>query len=326
MFLSVGRNLDRPHLIDKYFMFEPKLFYQTFLTEYHKFKIIPLIKILSDLPKYEKEFFGKEFDKEDRDAYKMILKSDLRQAYFHSIETFFEILFSLDPTDKETFEDEYILFNITNSNQRKTFERIQRISTDESELSFLDKETTFQNINITVGHYLFYFGIFPNEKLKSEIFDEIKSSLDAIKYGIRIIAKDFSDREEYNSYKHGLRIIPALKQFMIAQADTMEIKMSWDLSESMSFYFRTKNPDELKMITKLFDTDRDFQMTFFCSNLIFNMVYYRRVAFYKNSIMEKEIPIPMFGKEEIEKCNSTNVKMQDLVYTVRRVVENKMKK
>lgn len=126
-------------------MFEPKIFYQTFLTEYHKFKIIPIIKILSDLPKYEKEFFGKEFEKEDREAYRKTLKSDLRQAYFHSIETFFEIFFALDPTDKETFEDEFILFNITNSNQKKTFDRIQRISTDESELNFLDKEITFQN-------------------------------------------------------------------------------------------------------------------------------------------------------------------------------------
>lgn len=306
-------------------MFEPKIFYQTFLTEYHKFKIIPIIKILSDLPKYEKEFFGKEFEKEDREAYRKTLKSDLRQAYFHSIETFFEIFFALDPTDKETFEDEFILFNITNSNQKKTFDRIQRISTDESELNFLDKEITFQNKTITVAHYIFYFGILPNDKFNPEMFEAMKSSLEAVKYGIRVIAKDFSDREEYNSYKHGLRIIPALKEFMFAQADSMEIKMSWDLSESMSFYFRTKNADELKMVTKLFDTDRDFQMAFFCSNLIFNMVYYRRVAFYKKSITEKEIPIPMFGNKEIENCNSTKVKIQDLVYTVRRVENKKTK-
>lgn len=304
-------------------MFEPKIFYQTFLTEYHKFKILPIVKILSDLPKYEKEFFGAELSKEDSDAYRRTLKSELRQAYFHSVETFFEIFFALDPTDKDGFQDEFILFNITNSNQRKTFERIQKIWKDEKELDFLDKEITFQDKTISIGHYIFYFGILPNEKFTPEMFAAMTESIEAIKYGIRIIAKDFSDREEYNSYKHGLRIIPALKELMFAQADTMEIKISWDLSDSMSFYFRTKNEDELKMVTKLFDTDRDFQMSYFCSNLIFNMIYYRRVVFYNNSIQEKEIPIPMFGKTEIQKCDNINVKIQDLVWTVKRVVENK---
>ncbi len=79
---------------------------------------------------------------------------------------------------------------------------------------------------------------------------------------------------------------------MLAQDDTKEIKISWDLSDPISFYFKTKNPRELKMLTKVFDSDRDYNMSYFCSNLISNMIYYRRVSMYKESIKEKEIPIP----------------------------------
>lgn len=299
-------------------MFEPKIFYQYFLTEYHKFKIIPITKILAQQKKYEIEFFGNELPKEDSDAYNITLKSDLRQTYFHSIETLFEILFALSPTDKG-FDDENIMLNITNSNQKLTYNRIKQIAEDISELDYLNNSTTFDNKEISTGHYLFYFGILPNDKFPKEMFNEMKNSLESIKLGLQIIAKDFSNREEYNSYKHGLRIIPALKQFSIETVETLEIKMSWNLSESMSFYYRTKDPEELKMVTKLYDTERDFQMAYFCSNLIFNMVYYRRLYFYKESIKDDKIPILMFGKDEIEKCNNTNVEIQDLFWTERRV-------
>jgi hypothetical protein len=297
-------------------MFNPKNFYQYFLVEYHKFKIISLKKILSDLPKYEKEFFGKELELEERNAYRQTLKSELRQAYFHSIETFFELFFALDPTHKTTFNDENILFDITNSNPKQTYERIQKIVKDKNALDFLDKEIKILNHEITIGHYIFYFVFFSNEKFSQRIYDEIKESIVAIKYGIKIIAKDFINREEYNCYKHGLRIIPAFKEFMVAQADNLENKFSWNLSDSMSFYNKTKNSNELKLTTKLFDSERDYLMSYFCSNLIFNMIYYRRVSLCKESIKEKEIPIPIFGIKEVKDCDKINVEIQDLVWTV----------
>ena len=299
-------------------MFEPKLFYQTFLTDYHKMKIIPIRKILNDLPKFEQEFFGKELNSENREAYKRMLKSELRQAYFHCIETFFEIFFALDPTGKGSFEDEFILFNITNSNPKENYNRIKDIATSDIALDFLDMEIIVRDRKITVGHYIFYFGIFSKEKFPSNTFEDIKESLQAIKFGIRYLAKDFAKREEYNSYKHGLRIIPALKKIMFAKADTKEIEMNWDFSDSMSFYLKTKDPNELEMITKIFDSERDYLMSYFCSNLIHNMIYYRRVSMFKESIKEKEVPVPLFGKKEIEEFNKDNVEIKEFVWSLKR--------
>jgi putative sterol carrier protein len=66
---------------------DPKIFYQTYLKDYHGTKATYLKKILDDLPKYEKELFDKELDEEEKDQFRLTLKSDLRQTYFHAIET-----------------------------------------------------------------------------------------------------------------------------------------------------------------------------------------------------------------------------------------------
>lgn len=306
-------------------IFEPKIFYKTYLDDFHKFKVILYDKVLSNLPKFEREFFGKELQKEQRDAFRQSIKSDMRQTYFHAIESFFEIFFALNPSDVPNFDDINILFNLTHSNWKTNYDKITKIASGEMNLDFLDKEIDFHGHKITVGHYLFYYGVFDKTKFPRDFFEKVKNSVDAIKFGIKIIAKDFSDRDEYNSYKHGLRLIPATSELMFADAKTMEVKIRWNLEDSMSFYLKTKDPNELKIKTRLFDTNRDYAMTYFCSNMISNMVYYRQVSLYKEQNLKKKNPIAIafFGKEEIEGCNKMNVEIQDILYTVRRVDSKK---
>jgi hypothetical protein len=301
-------------------IFEPKIFYRTYLKDYHKTKAIYLKKIIDNLPKYEFDFFEKELNPKDRDDFKRILKSDLRQTYFHSIETFFELFFALNPKGKEVLDDELVLFNLTNAKWAKNYERIQQIADNPKLLDFLDEKIRFLDYSISIGHYLFYMGIFSNEKFPKEIFEEIDKSIDAIKFGISVIAKDFTKKEEYNAYKHGLRIIPAVSKIMAIEAKTMKKSIEFDLSESMSFYEKTNNPDEIVIFTKLFDSERDYLMTYFCSNLIGHLIKYREMAFDsdKDKNKEEKFPITFFGKEPIEKCNKINVEVQDLTYTMKR--------
>ncbi|MGV3686184.1 MAG: hypothetical protein ACO1NS_11195 [Daejeonella sp.] len=276
--------------------------------------------MLESLLKYEQEFFNKELDKEDSVAFRLTLKADLRQTYFHAMETFFELFFALNPKGKGSFDDEMIQFNLTHSNWQDTYRKIKEITEVETALDFLDEKIKFQKIEITIGHYLFYIGIFPTENTNSEIIDKIPESIEAIKHGIKIFAADFINREEYNAYKHGLRIVPSITRMMFVRADKMEEKLEFDLTDSMSFYTKTKHPDELRVVTKLFDSERDYQMTIFCSNLIHNIVFHRRAAMKFESDAEKftEIPILLFGKESIELCHKVNVDVQDIVYTVKK--------
>jgi len=300
-------------------MFDPKIFYKTYLHDYHKFKSILLKSVLDNSSKFEFEIFGETLEKEDSEAFKKTLKSDLRQTYIHSIETFFEIFFTLAPSEKLEFDDLNVLFNLTNSKWQINYEKIKKIASGEMSLDFLTNKIDFHGNEITIGHYLFYYGLFENKGIP-ELFDKVAQSIEAIKHGIKIIAKDFTDRDEYNSYKHGLRIIPAMSELMLIDPNTKEVNLKWDLNDSMSFFCKTQNEHEVKIKTKVFDSNRDFHLINFCSNMISNMICTRKVSFYKKDFVEKKekIAIGFFGKEEIDDCNKIHVEIQDIVYTVTR--------
>jgi hypothetical protein len=306
---------------------DPKIFYQTCLKDYHRIKATYLKKILDNLSKYEIDFFGNELDQEEKAYFRRTLKSDLRQTYFHAIETFFELFFALNPKGKSKYDDLNILYNLANSEGPDMYSRISQIAENDNSLDFLQEKLTFLGYQISIGHYLFYMGIFKAPSLSEELQKDINQSIEAIKYGIKIIASDFVNRQEYNAYKHGLRIIPATKAIWFAKSETKEIKVKLDLSDSMSFYLKTKSPNELKIITKLFDTERDYSMTMFCSRLIHHLVFYRRMMLrFKNDAEKyKQFPVTFFGKEPIEKCNKVNVAIQDLEFTIT-MTENDLNK
>ena len=72
-------------------IFQPEIFYLTFQKDYHKIKAIYLKGLIDNQKKYESEIFGNDIDEEDKINISRTFKSDLRQTYFHCIETFFEI-------------------------------------------------------------------------------------------------------------------------------------------------------------------------------------------------------------------------------------------
>ncbi|MVM42306.1 hypothetical protein GO730_39115 [Spirosoma sp. HMF3257] len=192
---------------------------------------------------------------------------------------------------------------------------IREIAENETALDFLNETVTFMGYQISIAHYLFYPCLLPTGKFPDEVFEHVKESIDAAAYGIRRIATDFIDREEYNAYKHGLRLIPASSKLQFADPDTMKIQLEWDISQSMSYYVKTKKPGDIRIETKLFDSERDYRMTLFCSNLIYNLVYYRQVMFYKPDDPKAQLAIHFFEKEAIDECNKVNVPIQDLVFS-----------
>lgn len=293
-------------------IFEPSQFYNQYLKDYHKTKAIYLKKMLDNIEKAKELFIiENNYDSDDiKSNFRKIIQCELRQNYFHAIETFFELFFALDPRGKEYLDDKNIQFNLTNSQWRKTFKKIQNIHEKSDSLEFLNELMIYGNKKITIGHFLFYTGI-PLEK-----YPDMKESLEAIKKGIRILASDFLSRDEYNAYKHGLRLISSVQELRMFDPKTKETNMKWDLSDSMSYYQPTKDPNEITIITKVFDSERDFQMAYFCSNLIHQLIYYRRIAMGITKKGEDKIPITFFGNKLVEDCFKINVPIQDIVYSV----------
>ena len=72
-------------------------FYSVYQDDFHKIKAVISRSILSDLEKYFKELFHEDIHQQQKESIEKTLRIDLRQNYFHPIETFFEIFFSLTP-------------------------------------------------------------------------------------------------------------------------------------------------------------------------------------------------------------------------------------
>jgi hypothetical protein len=286
---------------------DPKIFYKTYFSEYHWYKIQTLKLVMDNY----KEFFEKSVhgspNSEELERYLRMLKLDIRQTYFHCMETMFTLLIALDPF-KFGFKDENLLHRITTIDIESVYSSIQTFSTNDKALNFLRKKMRFGNSKIYphVGKYIFYKGIaeFNNKIVDTE--NEFDKSIEAIIHGLKILATDFSDRDEYNSYKHGLRLVPAMKKFMFADPHTLEPKIEFDISDSISFYKRQKrydNSESIESVTRVFDTERDYQMTIFCSQLIMSMIEPRRAQYFKDTIRtDGGLPVRFFDIEAIEKC------------------------
>jgi len=299
-------------------IFKPKIFYETYQQDYHNIKTMYLKKMLDNPDKYKNEFIEGESDNaEEKQSFRRVLLSDLRQNYFHCIETFFELFLALNPKGKRYLDDDIILYRITNSDYRRNYRKVEEIANNDKVLDFLNERFEVLGHDISIGQYIFYMGIFDKRKFPEEVFTMMNESIEAIKFGIPLLAKDFLRKEEYNSYKHGLRTINSAKAFIISKSNKKDEGLKFDLSESMSYYSKTKNADELKIYTTLFDSERDFKMTLFCSHLIYHMIEYRKISFNLNNpkIKKAQIPITFFDKEEIKKCCAVNVKIQDIVFT-----------
>ena len=144
-------------------IFEPVSFYSSYLNEYHSLKITALKKMLDDVEKYNKDFFDGKLSEDQKDQFKKMIQADIRQTYFHSIETFFELFFALNPLDSKFIGDKNIMIALTQSEFWKSYKRIEEITGDDKALAFLDDIVTHKGINKTVAEVI--------DKLRFERFN-----------------------------------------------------------------------------------------------------------------------------------------------------------
>ena len=298
-----------------------KTFYSYYLKEFHLVKAIYLKTLLSSEKELNEKIKKLERGVSLTDNTKFIIQADLRQNYFHSIETFFELFFALLPENNIVPDNKSIIKRLSTSNWRKNYDRIEAISNDEMKLDFLDNHISYLNNEVSIGHYLFYLGVFSREKFPNEVFDSINLSIEAIKKGIKIIANDFSQRDEYNAYKHAIRIFPSFKSLHVLNAETMEETINWDISNSASYQLYDDKNRKTTLKTKLFDSERDYQMTYFCSNMIYSMIFYRDLVFCdrKREENEKTFAMRFFSSDAIIKCSEHNVEIQNLSFSTEEI-------
>lgn len=248
---------------------------------------------------------------------KFIIQADLRQNYFHSIETFFEFFFAFLPKNGKVPDNTEILRILVKSNWRQNYKRIEHIANGKLKLSLLDEIIDSLDFKVSVGQYLFYLGTFSKEKFSEEYHKSVKESIESIKQIIKSLAIDFSNRDEYNAYKHTMRVFPSFKSIHILNAETLKEELSFVMSNSASYQIYNDKEKETIVKTKLFDPERDFKMTEICSRLIFSMIELRSIVFgdRKQRLPNEKIAVILFNNENVEDSIKHNVKIQNLSFS-----------
>ena len=295
-------------------MVPPYHFYQGFMLDFFILKQATYKNILDNFEQLE-PLVLRDVSDYSKDDYKKTLRASIRQTYFHSIETLFELIFAIETgirVSPDHHQDELTLLRLVRSQSQINFKRIENLaSKDPDELQLWTKKYKLNSIDqeLSMIQYIFYY--ITNRSNTSidhpEYWDLLDSSLQCIENSLGLFAKDFSDRTEYNAYKHGLRILPLLKGFTTLNSETAQT-VHFDFSDSITYM--TEKDNQIKYTTKVFDTERDFQMTVLVSYFISNITNARKGVFFDQAKL-----LRFFHPDEVSKLSKVNVKAREMVET-----------
>lgn len=303
---------------------KPETFYNSYVKEYHEVRAIYLKNMLLNLDSVNEILKDSELDYEDIKVSltkntKFIIQADLRQNYFHALETFFEFFFAFLPNKGIIPDNSKIVRQIVQSKWSQNYKKIEYIAKGEMKLNILDQEINFYGYKVTVGQYIFYPGTFSKETFGEKYLNDVSESVESLKVAIKELAIDFHDRDEYNSYKHTMRAFPNYESIKLINPETLKEELEFDLSNSVSYQKFNDRENETMIKTKLFDPERDFEMTKFCSRLIYNMLELRNIMFNKKNIknQDEKIAIFLFNESKITELIKHNVDIQDIILSTK---------
>lgn len=273
-----------------------QLFYDNYFHEYFKTRMLTLRHFLQHQDEYI-HFLCNNNDLE-RDKIINSLKLEIRGTYFHAIETLFELMFAIEGNN-----DESIWHRLASADGRKNFERIRTLSNNN--ISSFNASTQINGVDIPFFYQLFYSGMaFVSDQ---DTFVNLKF----IEKFILAIAKDFSERDDYNAYKHGLRLFATFVEFQLRDQHTA---MSLDLGNS---YAIMKRDDPYKTHIITFDPQRDLRMIAVCSQLISNIILSRRAGFRG----ESQALLYYFYNEDFNSITTPNITVRKTTFSISPIVK-----
>lgn len=271
-------------------------FYREYNVDYWLYKIT-LLKDSHDNYENVKQYLTKNLKDPSDEDFKRTMRTEMHFLYFQMIETLFEIIFAVASHDNRD-----LWLALTFSNERNTafysdtYNHIRELS--ENTVNFLKffKRNVVTKLgknkeSMPLTQWLFYFIA---ELDVSE--DEIKKSVANIEIFLRRFANDFSDRGEYNAFKHSLRFYNT--NFGLAIRTSNKSSFSLGQSEDAIIYLEEYKEDKEKKVegiikvaqtTKPFDFARDYECCLIIYNLIANIIKSR-----KHYIVKDRNPLKLY--------------------------------
>jgi len=139
--------------------------------------------------------------------------------------------------------------------------------------------------------------------------DEWKNNLDKIKRLLLLFAKDFSDRGEYNAYKHSLRFYNSSFSMSIGLTGSQNMHILGASNDSITYLEEQKNKEQdgqykstghILRKTKPFDFERDYNCCIVIYEMIKNIVKTRKHSLLPE-LNGKEFQFSTFVDIDIQK-------------------------
>lgn len=249
------------------------------------------------------------------DDYKRVLRTEIHFLYFQMVETLFEIIFAVSKHDNRN-----LWFALTFSNWRKNYNEIEKLS-DTSYLFTSKIKTSIagDNVEIPLLRWIFYF-VYPSKMNNNEW----KNNLDKIKRLLLLFAKDFSDRDEYNAYKHSLRFYSSSFTMSIGLTGSPNM-YPLGASEDSIFYLgeqRKRGQDgkyestgRITRIIKPFDFERDHNCCLIIYKMIQNIINTRKYSLL-SELHGKDFQFSTFGDIDFQKVAIPRTDIRKSSFTV----------
>ena len=254
--------------------FDYKMFYEKYQVDYWGFKIQILKNIIDDFQNLKSSILSNITDINDSDAI-LTIKTDLHFTYFQMIESLFELIFAIEYFDEENIWH-YISFS-----KLDNYNKIKELAEGNTELFDktvpLRRTSDKKKINLPFIEYVFYFGpLLENEQVRKQNIENIKELL-------VIFAEDFSDRNEYNAFKHALRLLYCNPGVKIESNDKSK-SIEFQSPEGFIYLDKIKNEEGevlLRRVTKSFSIEKDYLLGIACCQLISNIIRTRKARYFK---------------------------------------------
>ena len=286
-----------------------KDFFSSYLADHYRHKSTTLLSIIERYDDIKKLLFT-EADHVDEIHYLSSLKAELRATYFQAIETLFEFLFALEPRNG-VIDNANLWYLLSTSRGIKNYELIKTIG--QGDVDFLERSVTYKDdLTMSFCQYVFFFG-----DVAKSYPDEVKESCEAIPDLLITLANVFSDRDEYNAFKHSLRAFPAFgKVGIYKKKDGSDPLFELDVSNSWT-YLRVGEKGAITQHTKPLDYRRDHQMTAICGELISNIVRTRQAQFFPGD----PVRIHFLSKDQIESASEQEERWIDFTMTMTPILD-----
>ncbi|MFX1258160.1 MAG: tetratricopeptide repeat protein [Promethearchaeota archaeon] len=258
-----------------------KDFYKSYFLSYWEVKIETLKYQINNFEEFNKSIVDKEEFSEIQNLdlkLRSVINFDIHSLLFQITEALFSTMFAL-----ENFDDEYLWFNLS-------------FPKDSSERSFAvyDKISKFQNYywveqylidiklvgdqEIPLWEYLFYFHVnLDNYKV------DINRNRDNILKLLHKLASIFSDRNDFNAYKHSLRCYPSsLKLTFISERSQKVIDQKFS-KYGINFLTKSEineNDESINLTYKSFSPTEDLYHIEKAFHLLSNIIETRRAYYH----------------------------------------------